>query len=109
MNNFTEVLATLENSDHIDSIQLYNRNGEWISAIKNQPGSYGSVRVYNHLLLRFGTLTPEAAKIGISLYSEHAIDSQHNPGKHPNIDRLIQIITNGESLMGEIVVAANLN
>jgi hypothetical protein len=32
------------------------------------------------------------------LYSEHTEDAQKNPGKHPNIDRLLSVMENEEPL-----------
>jgi hypothetical protein len=63
-----------------------------------KPGSQGSVAVYNHLAQTYGAITPEAARKGLELYAEHTADARQNPGKHPNIDRLIQLAESGQTL-----------
>lgn len=93
MTPFAEILKTLPSIDHIASISLYNDdNNTPVDVIENKPGKAGSVAVYHALLLEFGTLNTEAAKKGLKLYAEHVADAEANPGKHPNIDRLFDII-----------------
>ena len=50
-------------------------------------------------------ISPEAAKKGLELYAEHTEDARANPGKHPNIDRLIGLIERGETLRVKQVFA----
>ena len=47
-----------------------------------------------------------AATQGIELYAEHSEDARLNPGKHPNIDRLIGLVERGETLRVKHVFAA---
>ena len=54
--------------------------------------------MYNHLGQIHGAITPEAATQGIDIYAEHSEDARLNPGKHPNIDRLIGLVERGETL-----------
>ena len=51
----------------------------------------GSAAVYHALAARHGAITPEAAREGLALYAEHTADARAFPGKHPNIDRLVDI------------------
>jgi hypothetical protein len=46
----------------------------------------------------FGAITPLAAQTGLELYAEHTDDARANPGKHPNIDRLLALIESGARL-----------
>ena len=69
------------------------------------PGQAGSLSVYNHLAQLYGAISPEAAKKGLELYAEHTEDARGNPGKHPNIDRLIGLIERGETLRVKQVFA----
>jgi hypothetical protein len=55
--------------------------------------------VYNHLGQIYGAITAEAARKGLELYAEHADDARQNPGKHPNIDRLLALVADGKSLL----------
>ena len=40
---------------------------------------------------------------GIDLYAEHTEDAQNNPGKHPNIDRLLDVIDSDITLQVKII------
>lgn len=97
MTPFAEILKTLPPIDHIAAIALY-RNGDEtpVERIENKPGKAGSVAVYNALLQEFGVLNAAAARKGLELYAEHTADAEAHPGKHPNIDRLYQIIERQE-------------
>lgn len=98
MKTFSEILAGLEPCDHLQRIELLDQDGHIIGQIENQPGSQGSVKVYQHLLQKFGRLDTVAAQYGLALYAEHTADADANPGKHPNIDRLLDIISNNTTL-----------
>ncbi len=63
--------------------------------IENKAGSQGSLTVYNHLAQVWGSINPEAAKQGLEVFAEHTADARTNPGKHPNIDRLLAIAETG--------------
>lgn len=102
MNKFSDILATLENADHVQCITLINQDGSPVGVIENKPGSQGSIKVYHHLYKKFGSLNADAAKHGLALYAEHTRDAQANPGKHPNIDRLFAVIAANAALSVEI-------
>jgi len=104
MKNFSEILATLENSDHIKSLTLLDSKGVEVGGIENKPGSAGSVKVYHHLFKKWGSINSDAAKDGLDIYAEHTQDAQINPGKHPNIDRLFSIIELGNELSVKLIV-----
>ncbi len=94
MKKFIEMLATLESADHLQRLELADVNGN-IERIENKPGMQGSLKVYHHLWKKYGAINAAAAKEGLSLYAEHTEDAQNNPGKHPNIDRLFEVLENG--------------
>lgn len=98
MKKFSDFLAELETTDQIQKIELMNPAGEVVGLIENKPGSQGSVRVFNHLFKKWGSITKDAAKDGLRIYAEHTADAEENPGKHPNIDRLLNVIETGEVL-----------
>jgi len=104
MKNFSEILATLENSDHIKSLTLLDSKGLEVGVIENKPGSAGSVKVYHHLFKKWGSINSDSAKDGLDIYAEHTQDAQINPGKHPNIDRLFSIIERGNELSVKLIV-----
>ena len=102
MKKFTDYLATLEKTDHIQKIDLFDTDGALAGTIENKPGSQGSVRVYHHLIKKHGNINKGAAKEGLKIYAEHTQDAEENPGKHPNIDRLFGVIETGETLSASI-------
>ena len=103
MKNFKDTLATFENIDNIKEIKLFNAHGYESGNILNKPGTEGSIKLYHHLFLVFGELNTIAATEGLDLYCEHVDEAKNNPGKHPNIDRLLDIIKTKESLRIEII------
>lgn len=107
MKKFSEVLASLENSDHIQKIELAKADGSNAGLIENKPGSQGSVKVYHHLFKKWGSINKDAATDGLEIYAEHTQDAEENPGKHPNIDRLLEVIETGDVLTVSIIEASN--
>mgnify|MGYP000294735146 FL=1 len=103
MKSFNMTLDTFANVSHIKQIKLFNSYSHEVGYILNKPGSQGSIKLYNHLFLVFGELNTNAAIEGLNLYCEHVEDAKHNPGKHPNIDRLLDIIKTKETLRMEII------
>lgn len=98
MKRFSDILPTLAPADGVQRITLSHADGRIAGVIENKPGSQGSIRVYHHLQQKWGTLSIEAAQEGLAIYAEHTEDAKLNPGKHPNIDRLFDIIKNKEAL-----------
>lgn len=96
MTTFAEILPTLPPIDGISRIALVPADSNAPTAIiENKPGQAGSLRVYHALLQRHGRIDVAAAEEGLRLYAEHTADARAHPGKHPNIDRLLQIIMTG--------------
>jgi hypothetical protein len=104
--SFSEILASLPTIDHLAAIELFSAEatgGELmthsVARIENKPGSAGSVRVYHALFQEFGEINLAAAEKGLAIYAEHTADAINFPGKHPNIDRLLNIknTSSGES------------
>jgi hypothetical protein len=88
---FAENLKQLPRVSHLSAIQLLDSEGAVAATIENKAGQTGSLVVYNHLGQIYGAITAEAARKGLELYAEHAEDARQNPGKHPNIDRLLTL------------------
>lgn len=98
MPSFKENLETFPAIDSIARLELLDADGNLVGSIENKPGSQGSLRLYLQLAQQFGSITPEAARVGCELYAEHTEDARLNPGKHPNIDRLFGVVEKGETL-----------
>ena len=97
-NRFSDNLNLLPGLDTVVSIELLDQSGGQVGTIENKPGQAGSLRVYCWLAETFGSITPEAAALGLKIYAEHTLDARTNPGKHPNIDRLFSIGTPDQGL-----------
>lgn len=104
---FAENLKQLPKVSHLAALQLLDKDGNVVATIENKPGQAGSLAVYNHLAQLYGAITVEAAKKGLDLYAEHTVDAQAHPGKHPNIDRLVTLVTEGGQLRVKQVFAAD--
>jgi len=102
---FAENLAALPEADQRAGIELIGLDGAR-AVIENKPGSQGSLRLYQHLLAKFGAIDAAAAAEGLVLYAEHAEDARLNPGKHSNIDRLLEIESSGCAFSARLLPAA---
>ena len=104
MDKFKDILLDLDDVDDIQRIELFYEDGEPAGTIHNKPGSAGSVKVFNHLYKTFGSISTDAAVEGLSLYAEHTTDAEDHPGKHPNIDRLFDVIEDQEPLTVKVIL-----
>ena len=105
MSQFAANLKKLPGVSHLAAIKLLDGDGNELAVIENKAGSQGSLAVYNHLAQTYGAITPDAARKGLELFAEHGEDARTNPGKHPNIDRLLALIENKETLRTKHVFA----
>ena len=103
MHKFKDILEKFEDASHVKKIILSNKDGGIVGAIENISGSLGSIKLYQHFYLTFGELSIDAALKGIELYSEYSKEAKNYPGKHPNIDRLFDIIENEETVKIKII------
>ena len=94
---FADNLKKMPGVAHLEAIRLFDGEKE-VGLIEHKPGQVGSLTLYNHLAQTYGAITPEAARAGLELYAEHTEDARANPGKHPNIDRLLAIAVGGRTL-----------
>lgn len=105
MAQFAENLKKLPGISHLAAINLLDAEGNVLVSIENKAGSQGSLAVYNHLAQTYGAITPDAAKKGLEIFAEHTEDARTNPGKHPNIDRLLALIEEKKTLRAKHVFA----
>jgi hypothetical protein len=88
--NFADRLKQLPSASHLAALQLLGADGQVLATIENKPGQTGSLVVYAALAALYGgSITPTAAILGLEWYAEHTADALAFPGKHPNIDRLL--------------------
>ena len=102
---FADNLKQLPKVSHLAALQLLDAD-QVVATIENKPGQAGSLAVYNHLAQLYGAIGAEAAKKGLELYAEHAEEARSHPGKHPNIDRLLQLLAEPRTLRVKQVFAA---
>ena len=107
MSAFATNLKSLPKVSHIESIALSDAEGNQLALIENKPGQTGSLAVYNHLAQTWGMITAEAAAKGLEIYAEHTEDARAHPGKHPNIDRLFDILKTGQTLRVKHIYATD--
>ena len=96
--SFADTLKQLPKISHLAALELQDASGQRIALLENKPGQAGALAVYNHLGQLYGAITPDAARKGLELFAEHTEDARGNPGKHPNIDRLLQLIDAPQTL-----------
>lgn len=102
---FSDNLQQLPAVTHLSGLRLLDPQGLEVATIENKPGQAGSLAVYAALAQRHGSIHAEAAREGLALYAEHTEDARAHPGKHPNIDRLLQVIQTGQALSVELLPA----
>ena len=102
---FADNLKQLPRVCHLAAIHLLDSEGAVAATIENKAGQTGSLSIYNHLGQIYGAITAEAALKGLELYAEHTVDARQNPGKHPNIDRLLALANSRELLRVKHVFA----
>lgn len=89
--NFSDRLKQLPSVAHLSALHVLGADGEPVATLENKPGQAGSLAVYHALSQLYGgRITPAAASLGLEWYAEHTADAEAHPGKHPNIDRLVQ-------------------
>ena len=86
-----------------EKLVLTDAAGVEVATIANAPGTAGSFRVYTYLAQQYGAINAEAAAEGLAIFAEHTEDATRYPGKHPNIDRLIDILRTGSPLNARII------
>lgn len=102
---FADNLQQLPPVTHLVELQLIDAAGAVVATIENKPGKAGSLAVYHALAARHGRIDVAAAQEGLELFAEHTLDARANPGRHPNIDRLLEVIASGQGYSVKLVQA----
>ena len=92
MTTLDERIAHLPNVDGFKQMKLFGETGGAEAVLDNMPGTHASFRIYYHVAIRWGGIGPKAAHEALELYGELAGEAEREPGKHPNIDRLFDVI-----------------
>ncbi|MDD2728258.1 DUF2322 family protein [Malikia sp.] len=102
---FADNLKQLPSIAHLVELRLIDATGAVAATIANQPGKAGSLAVYNALAAKHGAINVAAAQQGLEIFAEHTADARANPGKHPNIDRLLEVIASGQGYSVKLIEA----
>jgi len=102
---FADTLKQLPPVADLAALQLRNAAGQVVATIENKPGKAGALAVYAALAARHGGINVAAAQEGLELFAEHTADARIHPGKHPNIDRLLEVIASGQCLSVNLLKA----
>ncbi|HEX7684643.1 MAG TPA: DUF2322 family protein [Trinickia sp.] len=102
-NVFKDNLALLPAIDAVERIDLVDGQGAVAATIENKPGKQGSLAVYHYLQQAFGKLDAAAAEHGLAVFAEHTADARARPGAHPNVDRLLEIVSGAPALRIQVI------
>ena len=102
---FADNLAQLPPVTHLAELHLLDAAGNVVATIENKPGKAGSLAVYAALAAKHGSINTAAAEEGLAIFAEHTDDARANPGKHPNIDRLLDVLTSGQGFTCKLIAA----
>jgi hypothetical protein len=102
---FADNLKQLPAVTHLAALQLLNAAGDVVATLENKPGQSGALAVYAALAARHGSINVAAAQEGLDLFAEHTAHARAHPGSHPNIDRLLAIITSGQGYAVQLLQA----
>ena len=104
--SFKDNLALLPPIAGLDRVELLDTTGNVVGLIENQAGKQGSLAVYAYLAEVFGDLDADAAEHALAVFAEHTPDAHARPGAHPNIDRLLEIVSGGPALQIRVIAAS---
>lgn len=102
---FADNLKQLPAISHLAALQLIDAAGHVAATIENKPGKAGSLAVYAALAAKHGSINAAAAQEGLEIFAEHTTDARANPGNHPNIDRLLDVIATGQGFSVKLIAA----
>lgn len=100
---FADNLKQLPSISQLTALELRNAAGELVATIENKPGKAGSLAVYHALAAQHGSINVAAAEQGLELFAEHTTDARAHPGKHPNIDRLLEVMATGQGYSVKLI------
>lgn len=91
---FKDFLATFPCVEHLAGLDVLDAEGQVIHHIPAIEGKLGSLKLYNALAEQFsGQLNQKSAEQGLVWFAEHLHDAKQFPGKHPNIDLLLAVVS----------------
>ena len=90
---FGDDFYQLAETSHLKSITLSDINSNSSFTVDNIPGKQASVKIlYNISQANNFKITSKQAATGLALFADYAEEERRQPGSHPNIKLLFDII-----------------
>ena len=95
--NFGADFNNLPDTSHLTSITLSDMNSDTSFSVDNIPGKQASVKIlYAISQTNDFKISSAQASTGIALFGDYADEEKQQPGAHPNIKLLLDIIENNQ-------------
>ncbi len=87
----------LPDTSHLKSITLSDTNSDTSFSVDNIPGKQASVKIlYAISSANDFKISRDQASMGVTLFGDYAEEEKQQPGAHPNIKLLFDIIENNQ-------------
>ncbi|MFK7794053.1 MAG: DUF2322 family protein [Gammaproteobacteria bacterium] len=101
--NFGADFNNLLDTSHLKSITLSDMSSGTSFRVDNIPGKQASVKIlYAISQANDFKISRDQARTGVSLFGDYAEEEKQQPGAHPNIKLLFDIIENNQVWMVEV-------
>ncbi|MBK7002796.1 MAG: DUF2322 family protein [Rhodoferax sp.] len=77
-------------------MQLHNRRANGLPPLRINPVKPAPVAVYAALAASMAASPWQRHGKELALFAEHTANARANPGNHPNIDRLLEVVAAGQ-------------
>ncbi|MFC6277143.1 DUF2322 family protein [Psittacicella hinzii] len=89
----TNPLDCLPSAAAVKHINIYDQYNNLVRHIDNVAGKHETVKLFNYLsTICDSCLDCRAGLKGLDLYADYVADAIANPGKHGNVDFLLQLV-----------------
>lgn len=96
----------LETDDSITEIIIYTKDHQPVGQLHNVEGQSASFRIYLAMAKRYVChLNIQSAHFALELYGDYVGQEQQNPGQHPNIRRLLDVIEREDEFLLELITS----
>jgi len=98
MANDQDKLEGLPSVDNLAGLELYGEGFEPEAWVEHTPDRTTTVAIYYQMAIDYGGISPTAARKALDLFGDQAEEARAHPGRHPDIDRLFEVIDRGQYL-----------
>ncbi len=97
-NNFSPDYYDLPSTDHISRLIMTNSHSRETTILENKPGKQASVKIlFNIANSNNMHISAGEAQHGLLLFGDYVLEETQQPGAHPNIRLLMDIVENKEA------------